>query len=84
MNPRRTVIGAAALSLAVAGSLVGAQSTKADFECIRCDTSPRVVAINDVMDKLQSIASRFDSPFWKFEAPLQKFESLLDKANPLP
>lgn len=89
MNPRRTVIGAAAMSLAVAGTLAGAQSAKADLgDCLRCDTSPRLVAISGVLDKLQGIVEdvmwKYDSAFGKLEAPLQKFESLLDKANPLP
>ena len=82
MNPRRTVIGAAALSLAVAGSLAGAQSAKADpVDCIRCDTSPRSVAIIGVLDKLHTVAEdflwKFDSPLWKFETAFAKLESLL-------
>ena len=85
MNPRRTVIGAAALSLAVAGSLVGAQSAKADpVDCVICDTSPRVTAITGVMDKLNQLDSKFDAPLWKYNSPLQKLVSVLDKLTPGP
>ena len=72
------------MSLAVAGSLAGAQSAKADpIDCIRCDTSPRSVAITGVLDKLHVIAEdimwKYDDALWKFEQPLEKLDLLLLK-----
>ena len=71
------------MSLAVAGSLAGAHSAKADpIDCVNCDTSPRSVAIGGVMDKLNGIMGKDDGVFWKLETPLFKLQSVLDKFNP--
>lgn len=68
----QTLIGAAALSLAVAGSLAGAVPVKADgppVDCIECDFSPRVAALNGVMYKLNSIMSKH-APIFDKSTPL--------------
>ena len=76
------------MSLAVAGTLAGAQSAKADLgDCLRCDTSPRLVAISGVLDKLQGIVEdvmwKYDSAFGKLETPLSKLQSVLEKFDPI-
>ena len=86
MKPRRTIIGAAALSLAVAGSLAGAGSAKADDHdvvCGRCDFSPRVAAISSVLQKIQSDPIfKFDTPFFKLETAFDNLSGVLFKWPP--
>lgn len=68
----QTLIGAAALSLAVAGSLAGAVPAKADDHevCRDCDTSPRVVALGNVMYKLNLVMEK--------HTPLDKSSPILN------
>ena len=82
MKPHRTVIGAAALSLAVAGSLAGAGSAKADpGTCVTtCDFSPRAAAISSVLLKIESgVMFKFDTPFFKLETAFDKLTLVLVK-----
>ncbi len=82
MKPRRTVIGAAALSLAVAGSLAGASSARADGEpiCTTCgDFSPRTAALSNVLNKFQDIMYKYDTPFLKLETAFSKIQLVLVK-----
>lgn len=67
----RTLIGAAALSLAVAGSLAGAVPAKADGHevCGTCPSSPRVAALEHVLYKLNLV--------------MEKHTPILDKSSPL-
>ena len=85
MKPHRTVIGAAALSLAVAGSLAGAGSAKADDGQYPCTTfcggdfSNRTVALGNVLFKFDSPLHKADSPFFKLDTALSKIEAVLLK-----
>ena len=85
MKPHRTVIGAAALSLAVAGSLAGAGSAKADDGQYPCTTfcggdfSHRTVALGNVLFKFESPLHKIDSPFFKLDTALFKINVVLLK-----
>ncbi len=89
MKPRRTVIGAAALSLAVAGSLAGAGSAKADGGELICTTqcgdfSPRTGALGNVLQKFSDIMYKYDNdtPFLKLETAFSKVHLVFLKFNP--
>ena len=86
MKPRKTVIGAAALSLAVAGSLAGANSAKADHHeaCSDCP-SPREATLQGVMLKFLVISDAImekHEPLGKFsplENPIGKIDQIIFK-----
>ena len=71
------------MSLAVAGSLAGAGSAKADDGQYPCTTfcggdfSNRTVALGNVLFKFDSPLHKIDSPFFKLDTALLKIEALL-------
>lgn len=82
MKPHRTVIGAAALSLAVAGSLAGASSARADDVCTtECGGfSPRSAALSGILQKFQTdVMFKYDSAFFKLDTAVSKIELVLYK-----
>lgn len=75
------------MSLAVAGSLAGAGSAKADpGECVTtCDFSPRVAAIGSVLQKIQSDPIfKFDTSFFKLETAFDNLTNIFFKWQPIP
>ena len=73
------------MSLAVAGSLAGAGSAKADDSATICTTfcggdfSNRTVALGNVLFKFDSPLHKADSPFFKLDTALSKIEAVLLK-----